>query len=68
MLSAFASCLNLLEITDELFIAFPVKDIMAAGTALGRANLWRDCLDFATHPNSISTYGSVSRSIFSFHS
>jgi hypothetical protein len=67
-LSALASCLDSLQITDELFIAFPVKDILAAGTALGRAGLWMDCVDFATRPNSISTYGSVSRSIFSRHS
>jgi hypothetical protein len=68
MLNVIASCLGSLQINDELFIAFLVKDILAAGTALGRAGHWRDCLDFATHPNSISTYGPVSRSIFSLHS
>jgi len=31
--------------------------ILAAGSALGRAGLWRDCLDFATNSTSISSYG-----------
>jgi len=31
--------------------------ILAAGSALGRAGLWRDCLDFSTDSNSISSYG-----------
>ncbi|KAL3808880.1 hypothetical protein ACHAXA_010935 [Cyclostephanos tholiformis] len=31
--------------------------ILSAGTALGRAGQWRDCLDFAIQPKSISTYG-----------
>lgn len=31
--------------------------ILAAGSALGRAGLWRDCLDFATDPDSLTSYG-----------
>ena len=30
---------------------------MAAGSALGRAGLWNDCLDFATDSSSMSSYG-----------
>lgn len=35
-------------------------DILAAGSALGRAGHWRDCVEYATQPASISTYGPVS--------
>ncbi|KAL7459227.1 hypothetical protein ACHAWC_010906 [Mediolabrus comicus] len=31
--------------------------VLAAGSALGRAGLWSECLDLATEPKSISTYG-----------
>ncbi|KAL7498774.1 hypothetical protein ACHAWT_008784 [Skeletonema menzelii] len=31
--------------------------VLAAGLALGRAGLWSECLDLATEPASISTYG-----------
>ncbi len=31
--------------------------VLAAGSALGRAGLWSECLDLATEPASISTYG-----------
>ncbi len=31
--------------------------VLAAGSALGRAGLWSECLDLATEPTSISTYG-----------
>jgi tetratricopeptide (TPR) repeat protein len=31
--------------------------VLAAGSVLGRAGLWEDCLDFATDPNNISKYG-----------
>lgn len=31
--------------------------VLAAGSVLGRAGLWSDCLDFATDPNNISKYG-----------
>ena len=31
--------------------------ILAAGSALGRAGLWSECLDLATEPSSIATYG-----------
>lgn len=37
-----------------------VQDILAAGEALGRAGLWRDCLVFASDSDSVSTYGPVS--------
>lgn len=33
---------------------------MAAGSALGRAGLWRECVGLAAEPDSISTYGPVS--------
>lgn len=39
-------------------------DILAAGSALGRAGLWSDCLDFATESDSISLYGPVSVQLF----
>lgn len=32
-------------------------DILAAGKALGRAGLWRDCVVFSTENDAISTYG-----------
>ena len=35
----------------------PSVDILAAGSALGRAGLWKDCVDFAVDTESISTYG-----------
>ncbi|KAL7521510.1 hypothetical protein ACHAWX_006189 [Stephanocyclus meneghinianus] len=31
--------------------------VLAAGSALGRAGLWSDCLDFATDPSNLSKFG-----------